>query len=659
MIDTVAAFSGRIAKVQGPAASGKTEALVRRCVRLLEEGADGASVLVATSSAFAAQAFRERLEHAAGEKLAEAAARVQVKSAVEACIDVLDTAQAREATGRVPRLLSGPEYNFLVEDLKTTGEPVRQLKKMLAYFKREMAAGRPRSEWMIGGQEETILALMDRSLVLRAAMLPQEVGCTCAAYLQSEAGAGARGRFTHVLADDFQNATKSVQTALCLLTGEQLLVAGNPNEAHSGLAGMCNPDGFATFEQVRRGVEVFTLEEAFGNADIVAYASGLACQEGMDESLAQPQAAARRDAPHAAEEGDELPCGVMSVKWRTPEEELNGLTKYLRRVVDRTHEALESRTAVLVANKRWAMLVNGVLAERGFSTSLAGAAHTIAGDPRDSSRSTGLVAYIKLALLADEHDSAAWRSWCGLDNYLSNSDAWVGLQNYVDEQGISICEGLKRLGSGEVPATNTEPFLRAEVLAERWREGRAFIEKNAKRKGFALLKAVGAEGITEFSDIAEELAGDETAAQLFSLVYRHIHFPVWPESRHILRVACAEALDGQSYDNVFVVGAVDGFFPTRDAFEVISTDEDRARVMQRERRAFYAATAKAGSLLVLSHFSKAALELAEKTKMQVVRVRSEGDARIGIVRPSCFIEQAGAHAPHTTGGDALLAHEGL
>ena len=66
----------------------------------------------------------------------------------------------------------------------------------------------------------------------------------------------------------------------------------------------------------------------------------------------------------------------------------------------------------------------------------------------------------------------------------------------------------------------------------------------------------------------------------------------------------------------------------------LSTDGERNRVMDSERRDFMGGVAKAKHLLVLSHFSKAELELAERTKMQVVRVKSENGKRMAIVRPS-------------------------
>ena len=99
--------------------------------------------------------------------------------------------------------------------------------------------------------------------------------------------------------------------------------------------------------------------------------------------------------------------------------------------------------------------------------------------------------------------------------------------------------------------------------------------------------------------------------------------------------------------------------PQRNAFEVISTDGERNRIVDSERRDFMGGVAKAKHLLVLSHFSKAELELAERTKMQVVRVKSENGKRMAIVRPSCFLSEAGDAAPTTMGGQALLAEYGL
>ena len=104
---------------------------------------------------------------------------------------------------------------------------------------------------------------------------------------------------------------------------------------------------------------------------------------------------------------------------------------------------------------------------------------------------------------------------------------------------------------------------------------------------------------------------------------------------------------------------MDGFRPRRDACEVISTEEDRERIMNEERRLFCNSVSKASKRLVVSYFSKAPLELAERAKMQVVRVKAEGNGRVASVRPTAFLAEAGNAAPVTTGGQALLAQHGL
>ena len=99
---------------------------------------------------------------------------------------------------------------------------------------------------------------------------------------------------------------------------------------------------------------------------------------------------------------------------------------------------------------------------------------------------------------------------------------------------------------------------------------------------------------------------------------------------------------------------------------------NRNALTNEQRRLFYNAVSKARKHLVVSYFAKAALELAEQSKMQVVRVRAEEQGssgqegskgfasnRIAVVRPSMFLGEAGDACPGSMGGQALLAQFGL
>ena len=644
MIDTIASFEGRIAKLQGPARSGKTEALVKRCAHLVHGGTVPSSILIEVSSASAAQAFRRRLRRALDPDLQHAADEVAVRTPLEACVDVLDAPSAREATGRVPRVLNNAEYNVFLEDMKTLGQPIRRLRSMLEFFYRQMSNLEPRETWAIGGEEEIVLTHLEHVLASRGAMLAQEAPELCVTFLKSEAGESKRSSYAYVLCDDFQNMSHAEQTCLCLLADRQLIVCGNPNQQQARRFAYPYADGFTQFETRRRDVEVFTLAGAFGNPAIASFIDGLCDHGDMDPAfkaeLALEPSSARND--------------FMSVKWTTPEDELNGITKYLRVMLDAEADAPESRTCVLVPNKRWAIMVQRVLKERGFNVTTAGAFSGLGGDPRDSARARALVAYTKLNLLADPYDLTAWRSWCGFDNYLTNSDAWAGLQAFAEAREIPLYDAL-----GLTAEREEEPFLRAHALAERWNEGQDFIAANKARRGFALLHAIGADGLPEFEETARTLVGDEDAANVFAIQRRNVTDPALPDDPHVLHVSAYGTSCGIEYDNVFALAAVDGFIPRRDAFEVISTEEDRDRIMSEERRSFANSVSKANQRLVVSYFSKAPLELAEQTKMQVVRVKAEDGARVAAVRPTAFLAEAGNACPSTIGGQALLAELGL
>lgn len=646
MIDAVASFEGRIAKVSGAAATGKTEALVRRCATLLKRGADPAEIGICVASGMAADEFRGRLRHALAEDGALADG-VRIARAIDFCVDALESPAAMAYTGRTPRLLDSSEYAFFLEDMKTLGTPVRRMRNMLAFFYSRWAALEPEEEWLEPGEEEKARDLMNDLLVSYGAMLPQEAPALCAQWLRSDDGKEARGAYSTMLVDDFQNLTRAEQTCMCLMARDQLLVCGNPNETASGKNANPHPKGFEEFAVLRRNVEEFPLSRTRSHAGIAAMANALCDGDGMD-----PSVKSACDSDHADERD-----GVVVIKWTTPEKELEGITKIVEAWKNAQGEGFERSLGIFVPNRRWAQTLHAALRNKGIASSTAAAGSRIGGDPRNLERCAALTAFLKLGLLANGRDVATWRCWCGLGNYLTNSDAWSHLRTYASEMGVGLYEALEK-ASSEV-AGGHEPFLRARAIVERFDEGRAFIEANAARKGFALARAVGAQDLPEFEDVLALMDGDEDAARLEALARKFFADPKPQEHERQVRIVSIDNAAGLSFDTVVIVGAVDGFMPVRDAFETVQTDERRTAIMNGQRRMFYSAMGKARRRLLVSFFAHADLELAERTKMLVSRVRAGEDGRIALLRPSCFLEEAGASCPGTTGGQAFLASLGL
>lgn len=639
MIEEISACDERLVKVSGAAGTGKTEALIARAARLINGGADPSTILMVASTTFGAQALRERLRAALGEDNAPAANEVAITTALNAAVAVLGTPAAREATGRKPRLLAGFEHNFFIEDMKTTGQSRRQLKNVMDLFDRHWCSYDTSEDWLIPGEQTVAWQRAQEVLGALGAMLPNEAPYLAARFLQENPKGRAQCGFEVVLADDFQNLSHAQQTLVCLLANRQAMVAGNGNETATCASPLPHPDGFTQFENLRNGVTCFQLETAFNNMKATAFADALALAGAGNQAL-------------TAQKRDGSATDITLVKWNMAEDEFNNLTKYLRALIaDREIE--ESQMCVVVPNKRWTRTMQQALGKRGIKTSADGAFPGLVGDPRDAARAQALIAFTKLNLLANPEDVVAWRAWCGYGHQLTHSDTWGRLLEYARQQGISVLEALPAVA--QAVAGGTEPFMKAKLIAERYNQGREFIEKNSRRKGFGLTRAAGLDGLREFKGTLDTLAGDEDAATVYAVLRDKEMNPTFTEGAHILRISSYENMVGCNYQYVVITGCVDGLMPARDAFEVVSTDEDRKRVMDAERRLFAGAVAKARDELMLSTFSRAQLELAEKTKMQVTRVRSDGDDRIALLRPTTFIAEARNAAPSTIGGQMLLS----
>ena len=626
-------FESRLVKIDGPAQSGKTQLLLEHIARGIEQTGDASKFALACNSAFACQAARERLARMLPETLAHKAAEVRMGTAAQFCEDALATPEAVAFVGRAPRVLTPDERNFFLEDMKTTGQPVRRLRKMLEFFFAKWANLEPEAEWLEPGEESNARNLMNRLLTSENAMLPEEVAPLCYAYLRSDRGAAQRKAFDEVLIDDFQNITRAEQDCLCLLAKNRVAVAGSMSQAAGSPA--TNPRGFEGFEVAREGVQVVHLTETFENAKAQTFVGAVLAQNGHIQS----------DISYTGEGRIEL------VKWNTPEDELAGTAKLVKHDIE--SGCLERDICIVAPNKLWARTMVRELAKRGVKSTSAAFQTRLGGDPREASRCRALVAWTKLALLANPKDVIAWRAWCGIGNYLTNSDAWSGLLEFAADRGLELIAAMDAAAGLETQGE--APFLRSEAITKARKAGLEFIEDAKGRRGFALLKAIGASELPEFETCAELIEGDEDAAALFAIARESLCNPTFNEDPHLVRIMGYDDMAGLGFSRVYAMGAIDGFVPARSAFETVSTEEARQREMEHWRSIFCDALSKAHDALTISTFSKADLETAERTHMLVRRVRADRDGRVALVTPSTFLQEAEAACPSTIGGQAKLA----
>lgn len=638
MIAELAHYSGRIAKIDGPGRSGKTEVLIRRCATLLEQGADAESILVVASSELACVRFRQRLASAVGENLREEASRITVSRALDVCISILDEPAAREATGRVPRILNESEYPFFIEDLKTLGQKNQRLHSMLSFFYAQWSEFKDEEEWLIPGEETTVLDYARCVLGAYGAMLRHEAPYLCGKLLLSDAGKPLAQRYDYVFCDDFQNLSYAEQTCLCLCARKQVMICGNA--AHTTQVNTEYPSvkGYGRFERARKNVDVFALEEAYGIERALQFEEAL-CEAGGEK---------HEPTPNATEPAN---AGTLFVEWATPEDELANLGRIIESFEGRTPGARRSDIIIAVPNKRWGKLVKAALAQQGIDCSAAGLDPSLGGDPRTPGRHDALTAYAKLCLVADPEDIVAWRILTGLDDALTNSEAWKSLHKNAQEGGASL---MSALADAVMDATaGSTAVLKAEVLRKAWDSGQNAIARCHDLRGMDLAQALGLSESPEFSEVLAALTGDEDAEALCESVRNSLASPRFSKSPGSIHLALYENLCGLDCPCLIVLGMVDGLIPFRDALDDAIGEDKRKQVMDEDRRRLCTCISKGTTFLITSTFTKTDIETAERTKMKVARITSAREKRLALLKRSTFFTEAGTACPDFAEGNQV------
>lgn len=638
-VQDIAGFEGRLAKVEGPARSGKTQACALRCKRLLEGGADPGQILVVVSTGAAKRAFRARLARLmgdAGGELRQAAGSIRVARAVEVCEEVMDDERVVALTGRRARVLNDAEYTFFLEDLKTLGQKNQRLHNMLLFFFAQWSNLCPEQEWLLPGEESDLLAYARRVLASLGATLRHELPYLCAEFLASEAGEAFGQRWAHVLCDDFQNLSRAEQACMALLARDQLIVFGCAGKASKANTDYPCPEGFERFERVRKGAEVFELKEQAGPAGALAFERALGAADG-----------ACAGAAGAAAEG----AGAAFVEWGTPEEELEGICRLADAWMACSPERRAGDVAVAVPTRRWGAFVEKALAAHGIRAHTAGLGRKLGGDPRTCGMHALADAWVGLRLLCDGRDPLAWRAWTGFDNAITNSEAWTHIYKLSWESGRGVCEVLDEVAGG-----NCGQVPKAELIARRLQDGKALAAQAAGLRGHALAHAVGLDATPAASCLDGQGLEQAGPRELLCALRGWLEGADAP-AHGAVGVTLFENLCGQDFPLVVMAGMVDGMAPGKDVFDIGKTDKARAQALADDRVRARVAAGSAGQALVVSTFTHTSVEVAERSKMQVARIAAAPGGRVARVSPSQLLAEAGiAPKPAAEAGlDALLA----
>ena len=680
--------------ILGGPGTGTSRALVERAAALLEGGARPCDVLVLAASPNAAAGLRELLAARLG---AERAAAVPVRTPRELELQLLATPQARAFTGREPRLLLNYELNALMEDMKTSGLRPGRLKEMLKFFYRgwtELAANDP--DWLISDEELQVHRLLGECLAFYGGLLECEVAALAVNFARADAAVFEPLRADHVLVDGYQALCRASQVFAGMLARASLTVAGDvfacaeTYEPYPCAAGL---DELAATE----GVQVQKLEVSAAPRAVVAAACALRdhahaalaeldaeCREerlaaeARLENLTIDQMRAKLEASGAAEKpwspltpahtslraAEDAPAGaVESLVLETPEAEAAA-------VADRVEAALAAgvapeRVCVAVPNRAWTAAMGRELASRGVAVATAFDPRSLNGDLRDLARCAVPRVLTLLQLAADPCDSAAWRTWCGMGDWLANSPGFCALRNVglgagagLHETLASLSDAAERAGAANpadvVPGERLGADERASIdrIVAAYRTGSALAAQLAGLTGAGLLERASqlALGSAEapvpaiLRTLAASLGNPAFDAAGF---VGHVRAVAAGEGSLAARpgsvcLGALEQLAGLPCDLLAVSGFVNGFTPRHAYFDQVSTSPAKQRQMRAaEARRLYCLLCGCAGVAVFTSFTQLDALQAERLDLRVDRIRMRAGRRVAAVSPSLMLEALG------------------
>ena len=327
-----------------------------------------------------------------------------------------------------------------------------------------------------------------------------------------------------------------------------------------------------------------------------------------------------------------LPAARASlVKWASPEDELDGIARYVQDAVRRGGAELPpSRVCVAVPDARWGRLVQRALEHRRFDVSRTQLGYALTEDPRDVGRVRVTAAINALDLLACPEDPLAWRIRLGLGMPDLGAHAWGGLLEAWDGESAFDMAGLLASACAAQAASS---------LSACYEEARAFISEKHSLRGYSLAHAVGADEVPALEGLIGQLEDDEGAAVLAGKARRCLCGPVFDCSRPTVHVVTYEAVADEGYGLVVVLAAAEGLADGAD---------------EQGNPAILRAVSLPCDSLVISYFAGTSVAAARKAHIPVGRTRLVDGIELAHVRPAAALASLGAALPPTQSGQAFL-----
>ena len=677
----VFARDGRACLVRGERAGDVMDELVGRVGRALAGGAASGEVLVLCADPTSAARMQARLA-ASG---IEGAAKVRVLTCREYACEVLGDPQSAAATGVTftlgrARLLTAYETDFVTEDVKTLGTRPKRLREMLKFFYRgwtELSDEDP--EWLFTVEEIDTFEFLTLELQYLGAVMEPQVSNLATKALRMDAQVRARFERRRVFVYGYQSLSRASQLLCQLVAGEELVAGAGPQMGVDVFESYAYPAGVEEFVRYNPAAEVVDVDArkgalrrvacgVAGGAGIAGEAPGVtdsgagAATDGKGALTTSAGAAAwsgstatsTLDAPDAAA-GKPIP-GVErdATMWETPADELAGVADAVARAIEAGMDAGD--IAIVTFHPWWIQQMAHALKERGIEANAWLGAPKLRGDVRELDRCLALRVVTLLRLLADPRDGMAWRSWFGFGDYLTRSNQFAEMRRQVCGmrigEGCTVAASKRAAKGGAVGRADAHaPKGAAESAGATAVGGAGDVHRDLAAYGIDLdsdLAPLFAEvrdvrGPKLLMYLVETLAGPDVPlpaalrpllalgpdarADQMTFALDRLQFLSGVPSRPGVTVAPYTALANVDFDQVYVVGFVNGLFPRADYFDLTKVSVNKQEKMgERDACTAHALAGLGLRGLHVSGFERCERTLADRLGVKQVRIYSADDS---------------------------------
>ncbi len=620
--------SARRGVLAGPGTGKTTYGLMRRVVRLLEEGVSGDRILLISFTRVAAADLRDKIANLD----VHGADSVRATTLHGYCFRVLQKDAVLNITGRTPRILLEHEVDLMLRDLRGEYGNIHDRRRQLEAFVAGWARGTDDHPGMPSdsGDRDFEYAAMSWLREHRA-MLIGEVVPEFHRYISGNPNADELAAFDHVIVDEYQDLNRLEQSLLDRLSEtSSLCVAGDDDQSIYSVR-YANPEGILSFLD-RGDVETHAITIC-GRcpANILSMANSLIRQApGRSKADLSPR-------EHAAD------GAVAIVQWANVQTEIDGIVSAIAGDVG-SGKREPGEILVLTNWRRIGEAVRTRLLELRIASQSFFSEEELSSDE-------GREALALLRLVADENDGPALRVLLGLGDASGRSDAYHRLRTCSRELGVTPFAVLKRIQHGEKLEIRVPAFVKmftritGTLHRLRWLEIAELVDElfPEEREGVADLRAVAVDALAEATSVA-----DVVRAVVEAITQDEV-----PQSPDFVRVMSLHKSKGLTSPVVYVVGAVHGVLPTlRDD----NPDAVQAGI-QEGRRLFYVAITRAAEELVISGSSTMDLADANARGIKYDRksIRKIDDRFTVRTIASPYITELGPSAPRAVPGQAWLA----